>query len=135
MISKIKREKYHIYLDKDNIVHYEEQNKITTDSLRRAAVDLEKILNSPSKPTRTLLDLRSCDLKRALRLRKELLKIARLAERVKKLAVYTDNKLLWILTNFLYSAIGRKDVKQLVVFFNSEEKALEWLKKKDTVLS
>ena len=130
MLTKIKREKYHIYLDKDNIIHYEEQNQITSASLKAAEMELAKIINSPEHPTGVLLDVRSCDLKRAFTIRKQLLESAKKAVKIKKIAIYSDNKLLWILANFLYSAAGRKDVKQLVVFFNSEEKALEWLKKK-----
>lgn len=125
-MSKIYRARAKVSVDVGNILHLEEQSEMTVESVKNVIEETRKI-KALSNPTRGLIDVRGVNLTKAVSLRpylQELIKVTNL----EKAAIFTDNRLLWIFTTFMYNAIGRKNPNNIVRFFLSEDEAVKWLK-------
>lgn len=140
-MQKQGRDKSRLFIDKDFIIHVEDQRIVTPESISEGKKMSERLFETAffpfgKKPERLLLDLTGVHLESLLACREQMNstvrelreKYAISAESV-KIAVLGINRFISIVASFVFNAAGYRNVSNNVRFFPSEEEALAWLKK------
>lgn len=122
------RERSSIYIDRKNILHYFQATETNVGDYEQAAQKVSEIYASPNPPTKIVFDMRGVKLLSMLPLRKRYIELNAIARVITKVALLSDNRLLWIFLSFNFNASGNtKDAAQDVRIFTSEDEAMKWL--------
>lgn len=129
-MSKVsKRAQSDFFIDGDGTPHFLVASIQTAKNVIREEGIWKKIFLSPNPPIKTLFDMREVKLLSLAPFRQKYIEMTALAKTLKKVALLTDSRLLWIFLSFNFNAGKNMENATLNVKpFLSEEDAMKWLK-------
>lgn len=117
------------FIDQDNIIHYFQATVETPENLVLLEKAAREIVSLPNVPVKALFDQRGINFWSQMPYRQKYIELTGILKNIKKVALLTDNRLLWIFLSFNFNAgKNMRDATMNVKPFISEEEAMKWLK-------
>lgn len=103
------------------------ENEENIKQLKKKAIEFAA---SPNPSTKALFDQRGANFFSQMPFRQKYIELTTIAKSIKKVALLTDNRLLWVFLSFNFNA--GKNMKEAAINvkpFFSEKEAMAWLKR------